>query len=536
MFIAIVCTVIMGISRQAGNLIMGLLSLLLRTALSHQNGNIHPSHVNTLAQIPSTIATALLKFNLDGHVITYAVCPTCHCTYEPQSKLGCTIPIYPEQCTNKIRPESDICNEGLLHLRSSDDQGMVPLKPFAYHSFPDYLAGLFSRKGIEEMIDQSCDKAMAYMKETRQEFVQNIFEAEFVRTFEGPDSTSEKKTLFIDRPDGVGRCLFSLNVDFFHPEGMRIRGASASCGIISLACLNLHLDIRYKPENMYISIINGPREPHLTDLNHYIRPLIDDMVSAWYRGLRLSQTALYPAGRLTNSAIAIVICDLPAARKTAQLASHSSHYYCSVCQCWHKSTVGRTDYDNWKQRDTSDMRRHAIQWRDAPTSKEQDRIFNTHGLRWSELWRLPYWDPTRQLVVDSMHCILEVLVQCHCRDVLGLTAASAREKMPVQPAFSYDFSVAEPGLTTLTQKEIKQVTQIQTLLVAPIDIDENQDIAMEHLSSKLLQKNSSALKFVCNDLDCLPVLSRVRKANYATALVNWVSLGSSAAPETDTLA
>jgi hypothetical protein len=88
----------------------------------------------------------------------------------------------------------------------------------------------------------------------------------------------------------------------------------------------------------------------------------------------------------------------------------------------------------------------------------------------------------------------------------------------------------------LTQKEIKQVTQIQTLLVAPIDIDENQDIAMEHLSSKLLQKNTSALKFVCNDLDCLPVLSRVRKANYATALVNWVSLGSSGASETDTLA
>jgi hypothetical protein len=102
----------------------------------------------------------------------------------------------------------------------------------------------------------------------------------------------------------------------------------------------------------------------------------------------------------------------------------------------------------------------------------------------------------------------------------SLTAASSREEMPVQPAFSYDISVAESRLTMLTQNKIKQVTQRQTLLVAPIDINENQDIAMEHLSSKLLQKNSSVLKFVCDDLDCLPVLSCIQKANYATTLVN----------------
>ena len=55
----------------------------------------------------------------------------------------------------------------------------------------------------------------------------------------------------------------------------------------------------------------------------------------------------------------------------------------------------------------------------------QDRIFKDSGVRWSELWRLPYWDPTQQLVMDSMHCIFEGLCkgthlesQLYCRLVV----------------------------------------------------------------------------------------------------------------------
>ena len=56
---------------------------------------------------------------------------------------------------------------------------------------------------------------------------------------------------------------------------MTVRGASTSSGIISMACLNLPLDVRYKPENMYLAgIIPGPKQPSLENLNHYIRPLI----------------------------------------------------------------------------------------------------------------------------------------------------------------------------------------------------------------------------------------------------------------------
>ena len=151
--------------------------------------------------------------------------------------------------------------------------------------------------------------------------------------------------LFIDQK-GAGQYAFSLNVDFFAVEGMRVRGATMSAGIISLACLNLPPKIHFKPENMYLSIIRGPKELHLTELNHYMKPLVDDMVHSWEKGIWFSCIALHQAGRVTNSAIVATVMDLPATRKSSGLPGLTSHFYSTVCQCYHQSTLSRTDF--WK--------------------------------------------------------------------------------------------------------------------------------------------------------------------------------------------
>ncbi|KAF9228564.1 hypothetical protein BS17DRAFT_658857, partial [Gyrodon lividus] len=96
--------------------------------------------------------------------------------------------------------------------------------------------------------------------------IKNPFEAQFLHEFGGRIPGK----LFIDRGD-EGRYAFALHVDFFNPEGMKLQGAKTSSGIISMACLNLPLDIRYKPENLYLAgIIPGPSQPSLKNLNHYI--------------------------------------------------------------------------------------------------------------------------------------------------------------------------------------------------------------------------------------------------------------------------
>ena len=127
-------------------------------------------------------------------------------------------------------------------------------------------------------------------------FTTDIFEAEFLRSFEG----LQDGKLFFDR--GEEGCYgFSLNADFFNIEGMNIRSPSTSCGIISMACLNLPPEIRYKPENMYLAgIIPGPKELQLTELNHYLEPLMDDMSESWEKGIHFSRTAIYPTGHTTH--------------------------------------------------------------------------------------------------------------------------------------------------------------------------------------------------------------------------------------------
>ena len=164
-----------------------------------------------------------------------------------------------------------------------------------------------------------------------------------MRKFKGP----ENKGLFVARGK-EGRYLFVFNYDTFNVEGMRIRGAITSCGLLSMVCLNLPPDICNKPENMYVAgIIPGLHSPKETQLNHYLRPLINDLEVSWHRGVKYSRMASYSEGRVTHSAIAIVAMDLPAARSTTQLAHPTAHIYCTVCTCQDQKMLGRVDFDKW---------------------------------------------------------------------------------------------------------------------------------------------------------------------------------------------
>lgn len=525
MFLAITCSVIMGVSRRFGDLLLGLLSVLLKLAFCDAQGALNVKQSSTLMQIPLTIETVISKFSLDGQITTYAVCPTCHYTYKPTIAAGSSISAYPERCTNRQFPDSEVCNANLLEPNGGGENNTPkPIKTFDYPHFHDFVGGLLCRKDIEEALDRSCDILMESINQglPPPTYVVDVFQGEFLRTFEGP--TPGK--LFVDRGT-ESRLVFAFNVDFFQNERSTVRGASTSCGIIAGACLNLPPDIRYKPENMYLAIIPGPNEPHLTELNHYMRPLIDDLLVAWERGVRYSRTACHPTGRDTRSAMALDVCDLPAARKVSGAAGHGSHFYCTVCHCYHQSTLGRTDVHSsaWNPRDPRTLRSHAEAWRDAPSADAQKKLFQANGLRWSELWRLPYWDPTRMLAVDSMHCLLEGLSHYHFRYVLQLTSLSAHAKDA--PAFSYPFKLPGPNdVHGMHANELKQVDNIHTLLMSSMSVNSKDvDFGVE-LALKLSKKNKKPLVFVAENLDVFPACANrsVTKVQLAEALVTWVCL------------
>ena len=514
-----------GASRRMGDLILGLLTIMLFWSFCGPSDKLDAHQTFVVDQIPITLNTVLKKFNLDCQTVTYAVCPACHCTYPPQFLPGSDKAIYPEECNNHPDPDTT-CGAKLLKILP---QGRIqPIKAFIYPKFEDYVALLLSREDLEEAIDHACDDLMDSInrKESPPAFVTDIFQAEFVRTFKGP----EPDKLFVDRPSNEARLLFALNVDYFSAEGQTIRGASASCGIISAACLNLPLDIRYKSENMYVAIIPGPNEPSKTELNHYVRLVVDDFVVSWKRGVRYSRTARYAEGRVAKWALGPAVNDLPAARQFSQCAGHSSHHFCSRCSCYGRGTLHRVDvaHNDWMPKNAEDLRRKAEAWRTAPTHKDQENLFSTNGLRWTELWRLPYWDPAMMLVVDPMHCLLEGLAQHHFRVVLGLSESAAAKPMEdIVLPFQFQFPLPnQEYIDKFLQgrNDAKHISQIHDQLLSPMGKEGDDDDAhFLALQKRLLQKNLGALRFVLDSINIQPPPRQNSKLQCAEALINWVS-------------
>ncbi|KAK0495389.1 hypothetical protein EDD18DRAFT_1075890 [Armillaria luteobubalina] len=204
-----------------------------------------------------------------------------------------------------------------------------------------------------------------------------------------------------------------------------------------------------------------------------------------------------------------------------------------------------TCFEDWGHRNIREMQRYAEALCDAGTIKERDRIFKDYGVHWSELWRLPYWNPLQMLVIDSMHCILEGLVHYHCLNVLEIDNTKAGKARKFILAFSYpwiEYSVnkaAKLGCPMVADNHYKDITTIHKLLPQPLGDGEPLEdgtiinITVEQLRKRLKSKHVEPLQFVCRTLN-LPWMqwSKIKgsfkevevkdKGDLADLLVGWV--------------
>ena len=224
------------------------------------------------------------------------------------------------------------------------------------------MAGLLSRPGCEEMLD----KAWERMAPSPNGSLRDIFQGSTAREFKGPDGCTH---FSVAGEKDAGRYLFSLGFNFFNPLHNLAGGKKVSIGVIALTCLNFPIELRHKPENMFLArIIPGPNKPSLDATNHYIWPIVDDFIKFW-AGVCFKCTFLYSLGRLIFCAIILVICDLPAARKIGGFTSHGHKYYCSVCWCSRTKHQGynNSEYTAWRYRTNADCRKAAKKFQDATT-------------------------------------------------------------------------------------------------------------------------------------------------------------------------
>ena len=197
-----------------------------------------------------------------------------------------------------------------------------------------------------------------------------------------------------------------INLDWFQPYD----GTTHSTGAIYAAICNLPRDIRFKRENLLIvGLLPGPHEVSLHRINHYLAPIVDELELLWGE-VTLNHTHEFQNGRSIRAALILISCDVPAARKicghvSALVSCHRCNKKANYENHQH-NFAGMDNMDEWFiTRDSAQHLQDAIGWRRCNSDAARRRFVKATGVRWSELLRLPYFDPIRFIIIDPMHCL-----------------------------------------------------------------------------------------------------------------------------------
>ncbi len=392
---------------------------LLKLAFGRQKGGISASDRDLLEAFPRDIRTARKIFDVEATTTTYAACPACSALYHSEEKK------LPLQCNWKRYRNAKACGAKLTKLVLQDVDGKremkrVPVRPFLIYDFDAFKANLLSRPGMEELLDHG-----TLFNDT--EDMWDIKDGARVKEMVGPDGDPFW--------DGLKRgelwLLWSLSIDWFNPRGNKAAGKAVSTGSMVMVCLNLPPSLRYKPENSFLLVIPGPREPSVEEVGHFIEPVVDMLDRLWRKGTKFERTESCHDGRVERSMLAVIISDLVACRKITGAASHSSKdFFCSLCKL-KKPEINNLDRTTWPTRTREELKAAAQQWRDAGTQAKRKRLFAKNGVRWSPFWKLEYYDPTSMAATDVMHNLFLGLVQFHVQEVLGIEEAQYEKSPPV---------------------------------------------------------------------------------------------------------
>lgn len=385
-------------------------------------------------------------FKMTGRTITYAICPRCHCTYSPSPSLNSTEAVYPARCNYSDRPDGQPCDEILV-----DSHG-EPFKSYVYHFFHDHVASLLSRADLREQFrrfrDEACRPSPSIMR--------NVQDGDFVRILMGQNGKPfmEVGERSNNDPEEF-RLLWSLNVDGFQVEGANIHGVSRSATVISMACLSADGDTRFDTGVVYLSAV-VPGEPGIKYIHHYIRPLVDQLLESWERGVRSTYKIVDPDPRSnlahsdrepvqvfdSRSALAAIVADAPAGRSLMGLSALNSHHFCFVHDQPNLRFLGDTNFEEWQPLLDDILRQAAQDWVNATDTTARKEIWRVFGTRMAELWRLPYLRPTIQLVIEGMHGLFERICYQYTLAALQIFEDKKGNLSPGKVAsYSFDFEM-----------------------------------------------------------------------------------------------
>jgi len=360
----------------------------------------------TLDLLPRDPRTILSRIDLDPRTTSYLQCPACYALYPFPGTGTHQLPENTiEHCTHRSTPESDPCGVPLWKDQRLGSRTLkVPCRKYIHQSLKEWVGRLLSRPGVEDILDAPHDQPTSG-------HMGDIWDSPVLKNFCDVDETP-----FFAKHGNELRLAFSLGADSFHPLGAREAKQSMSATAIYMVLLNFPKDQRFKYKNMYlVGVIPGPSKPSLEQINHALSLLVRELVEFW-KGVYYTRTYKFPDGRFSKGAMIALVCDMLAARQVAGFGSVTSTYFCTFCLLTIQD-IENLHKHTWPERTVHNHLECAREWRDCQSERDRDRHFRLHGIRWSALLDLPYWNPILFTILDSMHAAFLGLFSSHCRKV-----------------------------------------------------------------------------------------------------------------------
>ncbi|KAJ3716826.1 hypothetical protein C8R42DRAFT_724475 [Lentinula raphanica] len=375
-------------------------------------------------QIPKDIHTVVDHYGLNPCWDTFISCSSCYALYPFTEKelVGNEESHATDQllssCSFKSHPNSPDCGNALWKTRSAGPSAfVVPIRKQVFQNLNKWIGRLLAIPGIENSLEECLNRPSTSGP------AQDFWDSPTFEDFPGPDGQPfmREKSGISGSPDL--RLMMSLGYDSFNPFHMKRSGGSASSTALYMVLLVLPEHLRYRKEYMFlVTVMRG--HPNEAQINYTLEKIVDQLLLLW-NGVFFTRTSKYPSGRMVYAALVPAVCDTEGAHSLSGFASHSHKYFCVRCLLPIQE-IHNLDTNTWPKRDIKIHKEQASLWRDAPSEIARRKIYEDSGMRWSELLRLPYWNPIVFTVIDSMHLCYLGLFATHVRKIWKMDAEVLR--------------------------------------------------------------------------------------------------------------
>ncbi|KAH9471668.1 hypothetical protein Pst134EA_033299 [Puccinia striiformis f. sp. tritici] len=405
------------VSRENCRTAINALFNILNETLKRRSSN------RSLLKMPRDPRTLISRAHLDTELVETLCCRTCFHLYPLDISTPLTCEYAPFK--NSLPCDEDLFVQKKTH-RGLKDHGRFPnpkatIVPYSFNvprcffvtqPILVWLTWLLGKPDTEAAINAWADELSrsdgALLDIQHGSNYQGMYWDDSPTPFESSDSDDTDEPFDEHAPLNLALSLF---VDWFNPRGNKVSGKVESTGVFALTCMNLPPFLRNKISNVCVAgITPGPYSPNTNTINHLLKPIVDELITL--QSGTIIKTHQHPRGRMVKVRLLCLIGDLPATKKVAGFASSSATCYCTWCHAKHDQIDTLKIAAIRRQGETKRTSRKS---RDAASENAQTKILKQTGVRWSELNRLTYWNPTKHVVLGIMHNWLEGILQGHWR-------------------------------------------------------------------------------------------------------------------------